>query len=69
MMKVLGERLRELRLEKGILQKDVGKAIGVAANTITGYETGTREPSLELLVALAKYYNTTTDYLLGVSDF
>lgn len=69
MIKDLGKRLKELRAEKGVFQKDVASAVHVAQNTIAGYETGSKEPSLEVLVLLCKFYNTSSDYLLGLKDY
>lgn len=63
------QRLVELRKEKGVFQKDVAKAIGVASNTITNYEKGDREPSLAVIKALCRYYQVSADYLLGLSDY
>ena len=63
------ERLKELRLEKGIRQKDVADAIGVTANAIANYEQGTREPNFEILKALCKFFEVTADYLIGLTDY
>lgn len=57
--------LKELRERKGVYQKDVADHIGVARTTYTKYETTDCEPSYELTVKLAKYFNVSTDYLLG----
>ena len=65
----MNEKLRELRKEKGVMQKEVAKAIGVTANAITNYETGTRQPTDDILIKLCKYYNVSADYLLGLTDF
>lgn len=61
----LGERLQEQRLLKKLSQKDVADAINVSASIVSNYETGGRTPSLEILVALARLYHCSTDYLLG----
>ena len=58
---MIGKRLKELRIQKGLSQQDLGDAIGVTKVSICGYENGTRLPNLEKLVSL----ETTTDYLLG----
>lgn len=47
---------------------DVGNAIGTTLRTICNYEAGTREPSLDTLIALCAYFGVTSDYLLGLSD-
>lgn len=61
-------RLRELRLEKGLRLKDVAEAMGVTLRTISNYEAGIREPSLDMLVKLCKFFDVSSDYLLGLSD-
>lgn len=61
----LGERLQEQRLLKNLSQKEVSKSIGVSASIISNYESGERTPSIEILVALARLYHCSTDYLLG----
>ena len=62
---MIGKRVKELRIEKGLSQQDLGIAIGVTKVSICGYENGTRIPSLENLVKIADALATTTDYLLG----
>ena len=62
---MIGKRLKELRIQKGLSQQDLGDAIGVTKVSICGYENGTRLPNLEKLVSLAEELETTTDYLLG----
>lgn len=66
-MKV-NERIRELREEAGLLQKEVAKVLGITRSAYTNYEQGTREPSLEMVVKLCDFYKVTADYLLGRED-
>ncbi|HEY4536998.1 MAG TPA: helix-turn-helix transcriptional regulator [Erysipelothrix sp.] len=61
-------RLKELRESRGFMQKYVADKIGVKSNTLSGYENGTRSPDPDIIIALADFYNVTTDYLLGYSD-
>ena len=61
-------RLRELRLEKGLRLKDVAEAMGVTLRTISNYEAGIREPSLDMLIKLCKFLEVSSDYLMGLSD-
>ena len=51
---MIGKRLKELRIQKGLSQQDLGDAIGVTKVSICGYENGTRLPNLEKLVSLAE---------------
>lgn len=69
MIKDLGKRIKELRAEKGVSQKQLASDIHLAQNTIASYETSAIEPSLEVLVLLADYFDVPTDYLLGRKDF
>lgn len=60
-----GEILRELRLERGISQATLGKAIGVSQKAIDYWERGVNEPKASYIVQLANYFQVTCDYLLG----
>ena len=64
-MKVFPQRLKELRLKKGLTQTELGEKVGVKQNTFTNWENGKREPNFETLLKLASILNTTTSYLLG----
>ena len=59
------ERLRELRLKRGMTQTQVGALIGVSCVTIGRYEAGEREPSNAKIAALADYFGVSVDYLMG----
>lgn len=61
---VFGERLRELRTEKGLSQRKLGEIFNVCNQTVSFWETGSREPDLDTLKAIAVYFNVTADYLL-----
>jgi transcriptional regulator with XRE-family HTH domain len=63
---ILGERLEELRGKNSI--EKVSKDLGKNRYTYRGWETGYRTPKGNNLILLAKYYNTTVDYLLGKTD-
>lgn len=62
------DRLRTLRMDRDITQRDFAKKMGVAPATISQYEQGNRTPNFELLQKMADYFAVTVDYLLGVSD-
>ncbi len=68
--KILGGRLHDLRLKRkpGLHRRDVAEELGLAASTYNDYERGDRGPKGWMLVKLAKYYNTTVDYLYGNTD-
>lgn len=58
-------RLLELRKRKKLSQKDFGKIIGAAQNTVSQWENGSREPDSETINRIAKFFNVSIDYLLG----
>lgn len=61
-------RLKELRIEKGLTQEELGNQLGLANNTISRYETGSNEPTkFETWQKLADFFNVPVDYLLGIS--
>lgn len=59
--------LKELRKIRNLSQNDVAKAIGVSQVTYSNYENGRRTPSNFTLLSLSKFFNVTTDYLLGIT--
>lgn len=65
MIKGLPEKLKSLRLKYGYSQKQVAGKIKVSPSIVSGYETGERTPSTEVLLSLSYLYNTSTDFLLG----
>lgn len=62
---MLNEKIRKLRKEKNITQEELGKRVGVSTSMIGMYETNARKPSYAVLLKIAEYFNTTTDYLIG----
>lgn len=62
--KVFGENIRALRIKKGENQEQVAKAIGITKQTISGIETGYRAPSIEVAIALAKYFDSCVEDLI-----
>ena len=63
----LGARLKELRENKNLSQKELGKLVGVSHNSISLYESGDRQPSIDLIVRFAALYKVSTDYILGLT--
>lgn len=63
----LGERIRALRVKKTLTQKELGKHLGVSEVSVRCWENDTKSPSMSAIIALAKLFHVTTDYLLGVS--
>jgi len=65
---IFGEKLKELRQEKNIIQRDLAKILNVSQPTIADWERGVMETDFETLVKIAKFFNVRTDYLLGLED-
>lgn len=63
----MGEKLRSLRIENRLTQKQVADRIGLAISAVSSYESGTRYPSYESLVKLSRMFHVSTDYLLGLT--
>ena len=65
---MIAERLARLRLQTGLSQQDVADELHLSRSTYSSYETGRRTPPLDALIDLARFFRTTADYLLGLSD-
>ena len=62
------ERMRNLREDKDLKQKDIAKMLNVAQTTYSDYENGKINMPTSILIKLAELYNTSIDYLLGMTD-
>ncbi len=63
-----GKIIKDLRLEEGISQRELGNRLNVCNQTVSFWENGQREPDLDTLLKIAKYFQVSTDYLLGNED-
>jgi len=61
-------RLRDLREDNDITQKALAEHLHIRQNTYSQYETGQRQIPIELLIELARYFDTSVDYLLELTD-
>ena len=61
-------RIRDLREDHDLTPQQVADYLNIRQNTYSQYETGSRQIPVEVLVALAVLYKTSTDYLLGITD-
>ncbi len=68
-MMSFGNRLRQLREDRGLSQLDLSKHLNIANSTLSLYEAGKREPDYDTLQRLADYFDVSTDYLLGRSEY
>jgi len=64
----MNARIRDMREDRDLSQTDVAKAIGISQRKYSYLETGVQQWTDELLVRLALYYETSVDYLLGLTD-
>lgn len=69
MVSSLGEKLKYLREKNCLKQEDVARFLKVSRASISKYESGDREPDIDTLKALAKYYTVPVDFLFGLTDF
>ena len=61
-------RLKDLREDNDLKQKEIAACLGIDQRVYSNYETGKREIPVHLLLKLAEYYHTSTDYILGLTD-
>ena len=62
------QRIRDLREDNDLTQREVGAAVNVPQRTYAYYESGERMVPPQVLVALAQFYNVSVDYLQGLTD-
>ncbi len=65
---MFGEKLKELRTNRNIFQKDLAEYIGVSRAIISQYESGDKYPSIDTIEKIAEYFGVTIDYLLGSNN-
>ena len=61
-------RLRDLREDSDLKQKELADYLHIKQNTYSQYENGQRQLPVDVLIKLAKYYKVSTDYILGLTD-
>lgn len=61
-------RLKDLRNDKDLTQKEIAAMLGIDQRVYSNYETGKREIPTRFVVSLAEFYNTSTDYILGKTN-
>ena len=67
-IEIFAERLSELRKESNLSLMQLGKDLGVSDTALSRWERGVQIPNIETLVIIAKYFNVSTDYLVGLED-
>ena len=68
-MKEFGERLKELRNEKGMTQKQLAAALNVSYNAVHCWESDKQEPSMSMLLTLSEFFEVSLDYLFGKEGY
>ena len=67
-MPTFGQRLKELRLQKSLTQKDIADYLKITVTAYQNYEYDKREMGITSLTILSHYFNVSVDYLIGLSD-
>ena len=62
------ERIRNLRVDRGLTQKQIAQLLNIKQNTYCQYELGILSYPLDVVIRLALFYGTSVDYLLGLTD-
>ena len=65
---MIGERLKKIRTERKIKQEELAEILGVKKTSISMYETGKNDPTDKIKIEIARYFNISLDYLIGVID-
>ena len=61
-------RIRDLREDNDLTQRQIADYLNIKQNTYSQYETESRQVPIEIIIALAAFYKTSADYLLGITD-
>lgn len=62
------KRIRDLREDKDLSQKEIAKILNMSQTGYSKYEVGTNDIPTKILIQLAQFYNTSVDYILGLTD-
>ena len=65
---IMYKRIRDLREDADLTQKQMAEVLHCSQQVYSNYELGQRDIPTAILIALAKYHKTTTDYILGLTD-
>jgi transcriptional regulator with XRE-family HTH domain len=67
--KTIGERMKELRMNKGMTNGQLANRLGCSRNTITNYETGQTPPSLEIIQEYHQFFGVSYEYLIDGKEY
>lgn len=68
-MNIFAKRLKELREEKGLSQNQLAKQTGLSQVSVSLWESKKKNPSIDAVIVLAKFFDVSSDYLLGLTDY
>ena len=68
-MSIFSEKIKDLRKEKNLTQKELAKALSITISTLSHWECDYQEPSFKDLTLLANFFEVSVDYLLGITDY
>ena len=68
-MQIIAERIKEIRTENKLSQKDFGKLLAVSQDTVSLWEKSKSLPSVEYIVEICRHFRVSADFLLGLSDY
>ncbi|MBQ6728089.1 MAG: helix-turn-helix transcriptional regulator [Clostridia bacterium] len=62
------DRLKELRIDRGLSQMQLAKELNLSQSAVAKWELGKTEPTASAIIAVARYFNETADFILGITD-
>ena len=65
---MIADRIQYLREKSNLTQSDLARLLGITRSSVNAWEMGISTPSTQYIIILAKFFNVSTDYLLGLSD-
>lgn len=65
---MLNQRIKTLRTARGLSQVELGKKLGVSKQSVSNWENDNIQPSVDMLIRIARFFGTSTDYLLGIEN-
>ena len=65
---IIAERIREIRIDRGLSQEKFGQIIATSQDTVSLWEKGKSLPAAEFIIAICKNFEVSADYLLGITD-
>ena len=67
-MERIGRKIKELRVDMGITQAKLAKALGITQDSVSLWENGKRLPDTQYVIAICRFFDASADYLLGIKE-